>query len=217
MSRPEGRKGIPFVVAAPSGTGKTTVCRAVLERDPGIRFSVSHTTREPRAGERDGADYHFVSPQQFGRLVEEGGFLEHAEYGGNCYGTGSRELEETLEAGLDLLLEIEVQGAGQVRERRGDARFIFLLPPDMEVLAERLRLRGTDSPETIDRRLDLARQELAAVDLFDYAVVNDRLEEAVDSVIEIVEAERSGRPDAARERHGRIGVLKGWRGRDDPG
>jgi guanylate kinase len=217
VSRPEGRKGIPFVVAAPSGTGKTTVCRAVLERDPGIRFSVSHTTRKPRAGERDGVDYHFVSPQQFGRLVEEGGFLEHAEYGGNCYGTSSSELEETLEAGLDVLLEIEVQGAGQVRERRGDARLIFLLPPHMEALAERLRRRGTDSPETIEMRLAVARQELAAVDLFDYVVVNDRLEEAVDSVIEIVEAERSGRPDAARKRHGRIGVLKSWRGGDDPG
>jgi guanylate kinase len=208
---------MPFVVAAPSGTGKTTVCRAVLERDPGIRFSVSHTTRKPRAGERDGVDYHFVSPQQFQCLVAEDGFLEHAEYGGNCYGTSWRVLEETLEAGLDLLLEIEVQGAGQVRERRGDARLIFLLPPHMEVLAERLRRRGTDSPETIDRRLATAHRELAAVDLFDYAVVNDRLEEAVDSVIEIIEAERGGRPDAARERHGRTGVLKRWRGGDDPG
>jgi guanylate kinase len=217
VSRPEGRKGTPFVVAAPSGTGKTTVCQAVLERDSGIRFSVSHTTREPRAGERDGVDYHFVSPLQFRRLVDQDGFLEHAEYGGNCYGTSRWEVEEALEAGLDLLLEIEVQGAAQVRERRDDARLIFLLPPHMGVLAERLHRRGTDSPETIERRLAVAHQELAAAELFDYAVVNDRLEEAVDSVIEIVEAERSGRPDAARERHGRADVLKRWGGGDDPG
>jgi guanylate kinase len=215
VSRAGAREGIPFVVTAPSGTGKTTLCRAVLERDSGIRFSVSHTTRRPRAGETDGVDYHFVNVGEFERLVAEGGFLEHAEYGGNCYGTSWRALEEPLEAGLDLLLEIEVQGARQVRERRGDARSIFLLPPSMEVLGERLRRRDTDSPEMIGRRLAIAREEVAAAERFDYVVVNDRLEEAVASVLEIVDAERRGLGDTLRERRAGGRLLKCWLRGDD--
>jgi guanylate kinase len=215
MSRAGAHRGIPFVVTAPSGTGKTTVCRAVLERDPGIRFSVSHTTRRPREGEREGLDYHFVSVEEFERLIAEGGFLEHAEYGGNHYGTSRWALEEPLEAGYDLFLEIEVQGARQVRERRSDARFIFLLPPSMEVAAERLSRRGTDSPETIERRLTVAREEVMAADFFDYAVVNDQFEETVASVIEIVDSERRGSDSAVRERYGCSDRLKCWLRGDD--
>jgi guanylate kinase len=202
------RRGIPFVISAPSGTGKTSVCRRVVDADPAITHSISHTTRAPRAGERDGTHYHFVSEKEFRRLAEAGAFLEYAEYGSHLYGTGSRELDATLARGLDVLLEIEVQGAGQIRERRADARLVFLLPPSREELERRLRDRGTDSPEVVDRRLALARRELEAIRLFDYAVVNDDLELAVTQVREILAAEREGRAAAARARHGREVVLQ---------
>jgi len=204
------RRGLPFVVAAPSGTGKTTVCREVVARDPRICFSVSHTTRPPRPGERDGQDYHFVDAEQFRRLVEQGAFLEHAEYAGRLYGTSWASLDEPLSRGLDLLLEIEVQGARQVRERLAEARFIFLLPPSMKALEERLRSRGTDSAEAIARRLAVADVELQAVSFFDYAVVNDELEAAIAAVLEIIGAERSGETRAVRERHGREAVWRRW-------
>jgi guanylate kinase len=194
------RRGIPFVVAAPSGTGKTSVCRAVVARMPGIEFSVSHTTRLRREGEQDGIAYHFVGREDFRKLVEEDAFLEWAEYNGNQYGTSWRAIESQLAAGRDVLLEIEIQGARQVRARRPDARFVFLLPPSQEALEARLRGRGTDSPDQIAGRLALARRELAAVREFDYAVVNDDLERCVESVCEIVRAEREGRPDELRAR-----------------
>jgi guanylate kinase len=210
-----GRIGIPFVVAAPSGTGKTTVCRLALERDELLDFSVSHTTRSPRSGEKDGVDYYFVSAAEFRRLVEEGAFVEHAEYNAENYGTSHEALRLPLEdRGHDVVLEIEVQGAAQVRERRPDARFIFLLPPDLAVLEDRLRGRGTDSDHAVDRRLAMADRELEAIRFFDYAVVNDDLEETVDKVLEIVSAERSGesgRKQAALERHGRARVFARWR------
>lgn len=210
-----GRIGIPFVVAAPSGTGKTTVCRLALERDELLDFSVSHTTRSPRAGEKDGVDYRFVSAAEFRRLVEEGAFVEHAEYNAENYGTSHEALRLPLEErGHDVLLEIEVQGAAQVRERRPDARFIFLLPPNLEVLEARLRGRGTDRDEAVDRRLAMADREIEAVRFFDYAVVNDDLEEAVAKVLEIVSAERSGEPErreGALARHGRDHVFAHWR------
>lgn len=206
------RRGIPFVVSAPSGTGKTTVCRRVLECDPCIRFSVSHTTRQPRPGERDGVDYHFVAPRTFRRMVEAGEFLEHAEYANRLYGTSWRSLEEPLEQGYDLLLEIEVQGAAQVRDRLDEARFIFLLPPSMEALSRRLAGRGTDSADDVEKRLAVADRELAAVSFFDYAVVNDDLEGAVEAVLEIVRAERRGEVAGVRARHGRDAVWSRWRG-----
>jgi guanylate kinase len=202
--------GIPFVVAAPSGTGKTTVCHAILERDPKLRFSVSYTTREPRAGEVPGRDYHFVSAAEFRRLNEEGVFLEHAEYGGQLYGTSERALQDAVDAGYDVVIEIEVQGAKQLRDRRPDARFVFLLPPSMEVLETRLRNRGTNREEDIHRRLALADRELAAANLFDWVVVNDDLDEAVSAVLEIVRAERSGRTGALADRFGREAALARW-------
>jgi len=205
------RRGIPFVVAAPSGTGKTTVCRALLKRDPNLRFSVSHTTRLPREGEVDGRDYHFVRAEGFRKLVEEGGFVEHAEYAGHLYGTSRAALREPLDSGLDLLLEIEVQGARQMRDRLDDARFLFLLPPSFEVLEERLRRRGTDSAEAVEHRLALADRELEAVSFFDYAVVNDAIADCVDALQEIVEAERAGDTRLARERFGREVALARWR------
>jgi guanylate kinase len=203
------------VVAAPSGTGKTTVCRAALQRDSRLRFSVSHTTRKPRDGERDGVDYHFVSTEGFVELVKADAFVEYAEYGDNLYGTSWAALEEPLASGWDLIVEIEVKGAAQFRERRRDACFIFLLPPDMDALGDRLRGRGTDSEETISKRLAIAEQELLAIEFFDYAVVNRDVEQAVVDVLEIIHAERSGRTRGARERHGRARVFKNWRGAAD--
>lgn len=195
------RRGFPVVVAAPSGTGKTTVCREVVARDPRIEFSVSHTTRPRRAGERDGVDYHFVSPERFERLIGEGAFLEWAVYNGNRYGTSWAALDAPLAAGRDVLLEIEVQGARQVRATRADARFVFLLPPSLDALRERLERRGSDAPEEIDRRLEAARRELEEGPRFDYAVVNDRLEDCVAALLAILAAERAGDTAALRARY----------------
>jgi guanylate kinase len=195
-------RGIPIVVAAPSGAGKTTVCRRLVEGDANLVFSVSHTTRPRRPGEREGVDYHFVSRAEFERLVAGGAFLESAEYSGNLYGTSWAAIEGPLRAGRDVLLEIEVQGARQVRARLSEAVLVFLIPPSLAVLEERLRSRGTDGPDEIGRRLVIARAELAALDLFDYAVVNDALEDAVARLRGIVAAERAGAPGALRAQHG---------------
>ena len=202
------RRGIPFVVSGPSGAGKTSVCRAAVERGPGIVHSVSHTTRPPRPGERDGVHYHFVSEKAFRALVERQAFVEFAEYGGHLYGTSAEQLDATLARGTDVLLEIDVQGAEQIRARRSDARLIFLLPPSKRELERRLRGRGTDAPEVVERRLALAQRELEAVRLFDYVVVNDDLERAIADVREILAAERAARVAPARARHGREAVLK---------
>ena len=194
------RSGFPIVVAAPSGTGKTTVCRRVVDHDGESVFSVSHTTRAKRAGEVDGRDYHFVEEPRFLELVEAGAFLEHAVYNQNRYGTSHASLDGPMGEGLDVLLEIEVQGARQVRERRPDARFVFLLPPSFATLRERLEGRETDSAEQIERRLEVARQELLAVSDFDYAIINDDLDRCVADVLSILAAERSGDPSEARVR-----------------
>jgi guanylate kinase len=202
-----GRRGIPFVVSAPSGTGKTTVCRALVASDPDLRFSVSHTTRPPRAGELDGVDYHFVDRARFAELIAEGAFLEHAEYAGNWYGTSWQAIDVPLAQGVDLLLEIEVQGADQVRARRADARLVFLLPPSLEALEQRLRGRGQDAPEVVRERLELARRELRAAGRFDYVIVNDELERCTAALREVIQAERRGDGESARARHGREVVL----------
>lgn len=202
------RRGTPFVISAPSGTGKTTVCHEVVSRDPEIRFSVSHTTRPARRGERDGVDYYFVSAERFRALVESDAFLEYAEYAGRLYGTSVAAVEGPLAEGCDLLLEIDVQGAAQIRQRRPDARFIFLLPPSPAELEDRLRRRGTDDAEAIERRLALFRREFDAVHLFDYAVVNDDLERCVQVVGEIIRAERSRRTPAVEAKYGREVTLK---------
>jgi len=201
------RRGIPFVVSAPSGTGKTTVCRGLVERDRGIEFSVSHTTRKQRPGEVDGRDYHFVDRAGFERLIAEGAFVEHAEYAGNLYGTSFAALDAPLAKGRDLLLEVDVQGALQLRTRRPDGRFIFLLPPSLAELERRLRGRNTDAPEVVERRLALVRQELAAVHAFDYAVVNDDVDRTIETLRTIVAAERAGETSAVRAQHGREAAL----------
>ena len=184
--------GIVFVVAAPSGTGKTTLCRRVVSEDPNVELAVSHTTREPRAGEREGVHYHFVTRQRFTDLVDAHAFLEWAAYNRNFYGTSWVSIEAPVAAGRDVLLEIEVQGAAQVSERLASARLIFLLPPSLEELERRLRDRGTDSDEEVRSRLMIARGEIGEVDAFHYAVVNDRVERAVAELREVVEAEHTG-------------------------
>jgi guanylate kinase len=207
VSTAAGRIGVPFVVSAPSGTGKTTVCRRVVERDAGIAFSISHTTRPMRAGEQDGRDYFFVSREEFRRRVAEGAFVEHAEYAGNLYGTSWASLDAPLAAGRDLLLEVDVQGALQLRERRRDARFVFLLPPSREELVRRLTARGTDLPEAIARRLAAVDAELRAVHAFDYAIVNDDVEAATAALLAIIAAERAGDTAAVRARWDRARVV----------
>ncbi len=195
-----GRRGIPVVVAAPSGAGKTTVCRRLVEADPRLVFSVSHTTRPQRPGETEGVDYHFVPREEFEGLVAAGAFLEWAEYSGNLYGTSRAAIEGPLARGRDVLLEIEVQGARQVRDGMPEAVLVFLLPPSLAALEERLRARGTDEPGEIQRRLAIARREITALDLFDYAVLNDELARAVERLREIVAAERAGPARKLRER-----------------
>jgi len=202
-----GRRGAPFVISAPSGAGKTTVCRQVVERDPQIELSVSHTTRKPRPEERGGGDYHFVTLEEFRALVDRNTFVEHAEYGGNLYGTSWSSLDGPLDRGRDLLLEIEVQGARQIRARRSDARLLFLLPPSMEELSRRLRGRGTDDEMAVERRLEIVVSELGAVHEFHYVVENHELDAAVAAVCEIVHAERTGEMASVEERFGRQRVV----------
>jgi guanylate kinase len=208
---PASPRGHIFVIAAPSGTGKTTLCRQLLERDPRLQLSVSHTTRAMRSGEEDGVHYHFVSEKAFRDLNEENAFLEHAGYGGNLYGTSWAAIEAPLEAGEDVVLEIEVQGAEQVKQRRSDACLIFLLPPSLEVLETRLRGRATDCEDVIQRRMALVDRELAAAPLFDFAVVNDQLRRAVDEVLELISGVRQGRTESLARRFGRERVLARWR------
>jgi len=212
VSANSAKQGIPFVVAAPSGTGKTTVCRLVVEQDDQVSFSVSHTTRQKREVEVDGRDYFFVDEPEFQRLVAEGEFLEWAEYNAHLYGTSWRAIDRGLAAGRELLLEIEVQGAQQVRARRPDARLIFLLPPSMEELKRRLQGRGTDSAEEVRRRLEVANRELEAIADFDYAVTNGDLECCVASLLEIIRAERRGAVDELRERFSPAAADEKFRG-----
>ena len=191
------RRGLVFVMAAPSGTGKTTVCREVVTRDTGIVFSVSHTTRPQRALERDGVDYHFVTEDEFQRMIDAGEFLEHARYSGHRYGTSWAAIEKPLEAGRDVLLEIETEGARQVRERCPQAHLLFLLPPSIAELQARLQGRNTDDAAEVARRLEIARREFAAARMFDAFVVNERIDAAVAAVLEIVRAARRGEPTGA--------------------
>ncbi len=203
------RTGIPFVVSAPSGTGKTTICRRVIARDSGIVLSISHTTRPMRPGEESGRDYFFVTREDFSRLVADGAFVEHAEYAGNLYGTSWVSLDAPLAAGQDLLLEVDVQGALQLRARkpRREARFVFLLPPSRDELVRRLTGRGTDAPGAIARRLAAVDAELRAVHAFDYAIVNDDVEGATEALLAIIAAERTGDTAAVRARWDRATVV----------
>jgi guanylate kinase len=172
-----------LVITGPSGVGKGTVIRLLLDRFPRMALSVSATTRRPRPGEVDGVDYHFLSPGEFQRRIDAGEFLEWAEYAGNRYGTLRSELERDARP---LVLEIELQGARQVRERVPEAVSVFIAPPSEEALRTRLVGRGSDTPEQIERRLAVAREELAAEDEFDHVVVNDDLDAAAEELSRLV-------------------------------
>lgn len=178
-----------FVITGPSGVGKGTLISKLLERVPGLELSVSATTREPRAGEVDGRDYHFLTPEEFDRRVGAEDFLEFATYSGNRYGTLRSEVRRRLEGGHSVVLEIEVQGARQVRAAMRESIQVFIAPPDPGELRRRLEGRGADAAEAIDARLEVAEQELAAQDEFAYRVVNADLERAAAELEEIVRGE----------------------------
>ena len=180
-------RGRLFVISAPSGAGKTSLVRALLESTPSTRFSTSFTTRGPRPGEVEGRDYYFVSEKRFEEMIDSGAFLEHATVFDHRYGTGRAEVAHLTDSGFDVLLEIDWQGAQQVRDADTDCVSIFVLPPSLEELEKRLRGRSTDSESTILRRLGDARSEMTHWDEFDYAVVNDDFETALAELKSIVE------------------------------
>ena len=195
------RSGIVFVVSGPSGVGKSSILRSALDLDPNLRFSVSHTTRTARSGERDGEHYHFVSDDRFRELVDGDAFLEWAEYQGHLYGTSHAAVEGPTREGIDLILEVEVQGAAQLRDRLA-AVFVFVLPPSsLTELEVRLRRRGSDDDTGIRKRLEIAQQEIRHAETYDYILVNDDLERAVADFMVVV---RAARLERAR-------VLPGWR------
>lgn len=183
-------KGKLFVISGPSGTGKGTICKYVLDQRTNIRLSVSMTTRDPRQGEVDKVHYHFTDHDAFRNLIEEDGFLEYASVFGNYYGTPRKQVMDWLEEGIDVILEIDVQGALQVKNSYPESILIFILPPSMEELRCRITGRATESEEAISRRLGAAMQEIEAVGKYDYSVVNDELQKAVDSVKAIISAEQ---------------------------
>jgi guanylate kinase len=174
------------VITGPSGVGKGTLIRGLLERVPELELSVSATTRKPRPGEREGVDYHFLDPEEFERRAAAGEFLEHACYSGNRYGTLRSEVERRLADGAPVVLEIEVQGARQVRAEMPEAVAVFIAPPSREALRARLIGRGTDTPEQVDERMRTAERELEAQPEFAHVVVNDRLERATDELVRVV-------------------------------
>jgi guanylate kinase len=181
--------GRVFVITGPSGVGKGTLIRGLLERVPGLELSVSATTRPPRPGERDGVDYHFLSDEEFDRRVANGEFVEHARYSGHQYGTLRSELERRMAEAAGVVLEIEVQGARQIRAAMPEAVQVFIAPPSVEALRARLVGRGTDAPADVEARLATALQELEAEKEFEYVVVNDRLEQATEELAAIVRRE----------------------------
>ena len=180
-----------FIISAPSGAGKTTLCKALLNRFPDLRYSVSSTTRPPRKGETHGRDYFFMDKETFERKLRRGLWAEWAKVHGNYYGTSDEFLSECLEKGFDVLLDIDVQGARQIKERYPDSVTVFVMPPSMEALRKRLESRATDSEEVIERRLRDAKKEIAQRDLYSHVIVNDRLDEAVARLIELVSEYRS--------------------------
>lgn len=193
--------GILFIVSAPSGAGKTSLVKALLEKDPALAVCVSHTTRPRRPTERDGVNYHFVETGQFRKLIDAGEFLEYADVFGNLYGTARSSVTHCFASGADVILEIDWQGAAQVREHHPEAVSIFILPPSKATLRARLQKRGEDASEVIENRLAQARTELAHHNDFDYLVVNDDFALALTQLQAIIQAERCRRPAAGKRLH----------------
>ena len=188
---PSKGRGLLFIVSAPSGAGKTTVVERLVEQTPHLKMSRSYTSRHAREGETDGVDYNFVTRERFEAMVSVGEFLEWADVFGNLYGTSAADTERVLASGCDLVLVIDVQGARKVRRRGIETTAVFVMPPSMEVLERRLRGRSKDSEQAIQRRLAVARQEVASFGEYDFVVVNDELTAAVDRLRAIVVAERA--------------------------
>ena len=196
-----------FIISGPSAVGKGTIVKRILKSDGKVHLSVSATTRNPREGEEEGVSYYFMSDEQFVKAVGEGGFLEHASVHGHYYGTPKAPVMSQLKAGRDVILEIDVQGAMQVKESYPDGVFIFILPPSVDALRSRIMHRGTESEEDIQVRLGAAQREMEYLEHYDYYVVNDDLEKAVDSVNKIMAAEHWKVTDAA-------GILKRIKGEE---
>lgn len=192
-----------YIISAPSGSGKSTLVNELLKLVPNLDFSISYTTRDSRGSEQNGKQYHFVSREEFEQMIRAGEFLEHANFDGNCYGTARRFLQEAGQKGHDLLLDIDVQGAEQIKQRLTDAVSIFVLPPDRKTLEWRLRKRSEDAEAVIARRLATASREIENYDKYDYILINDKLEESIESLQAIVLSERLRRsrpPLSAREK-----------------
>ena len=193
-------KGRLFVITAPSGAGKTSLIEAVMRDDPSLKISISYTTRAPRKGEKDGVDYHFIDQAAFRKMKERGEFLESAEVHGNFYGTSQKVVKDLLSSGDDLILEIDWQGARQVRRLIPECIGIFILPPSVAELERRMRVRGKDSDAVIARRMASAREELAHAPEFEYAIINKYFDEALQDLIGVIRAERA-RTVRVLERH----------------
>ncbi len=189
-----------YIISAPSGSGKSTLVNRVRAIVPGLTFSISYTTRPPRGSEQNGTEYFFVSRPEFEEMVRKDEFLEHAEFDGNYYGTARRFLREAQEGGQDLLLDIDVQGAEQIKRKMPQAVSIFILPPNREELESRLRERGEDSADVIERRLATATREIENYGKYDYILVNDHLEESTEALKSILLAERLKRSGAQGQR-----------------
>lgn len=202
-------KGTLFIVSAPSGAGKTSLLKALLERADGISVSVSHTTRPIRPGEQNGVHYWFSDETEFRRMIGEGAFIEHAEVFGNLYGTSESAVREQLSSGTDVILEIDWQGAQQVRRRFAEAVSIFILPPTPEALRQRLNARGQDSVEVIERRMREAQSEMEHYVEYDYLVVNDRFEQALEELQAIVISQRLREPLQSQRLEAQLKALLG--------
>ncbi|HYO97951.1 MAG TPA: guanylate kinase [Polyangiaceae bacterium] len=202
---------LQLIVSSPSGAGKTTLTTRLLELLPGLRFSVSHTTRAPRPNEQDGREYHFVTHEQFGRLIEEEAFLEWAEVHGNLYGTSASEIVRCRGA-RGIIFDIDHQGARQIKSSSPDAVAVFILPPSMLVLEQRLRGRRSEDEVTLQRRFQAALEEIAHYGLFDYVLVNDDLSEATTQLVSIFRAEECRRRRAARWAEGLLSEGRGFGG-----
>ena len=188
-------KGKTFIISGPSGVGKSTVLNALLQEYPDLYFSVSATTRSPREGELDGVHYHFTAPEVFHKMIEEEAFLEYAEYVGNFYGTPKKYVDAAMEEGRDVILDIEIQGAQQVCAKRPETVRIFIAPPSWAELERRMTARGTDDMDKVQKRLLRAKVELKMADCYDYFVINDSVENAVEQLKAILCAEHCKSPD----------------------
>ena len=204
----EDEKGILFILSGPSGVGKGTVRKALFEQDPALQYSISVTTRKPREGEQDGVDYFFKTKEAVEKMIQQNELIEYAEYVGNYYGTPKDYVERTLQEGKDVFLEIEVQGAMQVKRNFPEGVFIFLFPPSLEELKNRIIHRGTETEDLVKNRLLEARKEIELMDEYDYVVVNDQVNHAVSKIKSIVVSEHCKRERIAKQYKKALGSVK---------